>query len=123
MRISDWSSDVCSSDLWERLQPAGQLCDLFGCGSIYSFAVVASMLVKIGEMLLLAFGERPHARCSRRGAAQDRDVFELKWDSGPRSVLELALHKSGIKSCLDVGSQRDNSRISYSPGREVVGPD
>src|SRR3546814_14038492 len=55
--------------VWERLQPAGQLCDLFGCGSIYSLAAVASMLVKIGEMLLLAFGERPQigrASCRER---------------------------------------------------------
>src|SRR3546814_9491392 len=80
------------------------------------------MLVKIGEMLLLAFGERPHARCSRRGAAQDPAVFEMNGDRGPRSVLELAFHKRGIQSCLDACSQSAHRRISYRLVREVFEP-
>src|SRR3546814_17471096 len=118
MRISDWSSDVCSSDLWERLQPAGQLCDLFGCGSIYSLAAVASMLVKIGEMLLLAFGERPHARCSRRGAAQAPAVFEMKRDRGPRSVLDLGFPQRRIQELLDACNPSAHRLTSSPPVRK-----
>src|SRR3546814_6372481 len=75
------------------------------------------MLVKIGEMLLLAFGERPHARCSRRGAAQDPAVFEMNGDRGPRSVLELAFHKRGIQSCRSeehTSELQSLMRISYA---------
>src|SRR3546814_4530475 len=45
MRISDWSSDVCASDLGIGALIGGRLCDLFGSKKIYQY-----------DMLFYAFG-------------------------------------------------------------------
>src|SRR3546814_18998686 len=47
MRISDWSSDVCSSDLWIGKRDTAVLLLLYGCG------------LRVGEALSLTRGMAP----------------------------------------------------------------
>src|SRR3546814_3804425 len=64
MRISDWSSDVCSSDLWRRQRRAGMI-------SIAGSALVAA---------LLWFGLRWIApTIPGMEALADRLIYAFKW--------------------------------------------
>src|SRR3546814_8474259 len=47
MRISDWSSDVCSSDLWEAYESTGNCVMLAGPGS----GKTKTLTVKLARML------------------------------------------------------------------------
>src|SRR3546814_17632848 len=66
MRISDWSSDVCSSDLWAQLVQFGAILVLLSSGVVYlrrahlgealrNLAIWAA----IGAALLLGYSFRP----------------------------------------------------------------
>src|SRR3546814_17541204 len=75
MRISDWSSDVCSSDLLEI--PGGQL-------ALHSSDDVAS-LAKCPERPLQIVGELPAATADILGEAH---AGELLQPPGPERLLE-----------------------------------
>src|SRR3546814_9975744 len=80
MRISDWSSDVCSSDLAARLRSwCSSICDLYRRGSRYSLPrpptpqASAGALVTTKSVVDEALGELPGWNLAGNGRASGRE--------------------------------------------------
>src|SRR3546814_15326943 len=77
MRISDWSSDVCSSDLLDRLDLALEVDRAAGRGHFRD--------MRGGQMIVIVGGHRGRAaresrtrRQHRSGVQQDRDILRAE---------------------------------------------
>src|SRR3546814_4898339 len=96
MRISDWSSDVCSSDLDRRHRERFQYIDDSFGRAIAPLAVVAG---KGGDRALAILGAEidEHQQCRP-------DVQRVGERRGERAVEEAA-QKAGIDQAVDIGRQ------------------
>src|SRR3546814_2008488 len=68
MRISDWSSDVCSSDLWRFLGPDREEVAIRPAGSLRSNsgdAMLPALCAGLGIAILPAFIVRPPLEAGR----------------------------------------------------------
>src|SRR3546814_4903419 len=68
MRISDWSSDVCSSDLWRFLGPDREEVAIRPAGSLRSNsgdAMLPALCAGLGIAILPDFIVRPHLEAGR----------------------------------------------------------
>src|SRR3546814_5780243 len=106
MRISDWSSDVCSSDLW--LSPAA----LHDCGRRACFS---------GRRA--ARRRRPAADHGRRDVMRVGMLGSISWRTPPRgygpwelvtSLLTEALVARGLRSEEHTSELQSLMRISYA---------
>src|SRR3546814_9405594 len=61
MRISDWSSDVCSSDLDDRVEPLAPLAQRFGIVAAEAAHVAPGESALLGERAKAAFREQAAA--------------------------------------------------------------
>src|SRR3546814_19797382 len=95
MRISDWSSDVCSSDLRRMMTPE-QVADAMGVSR-----PTISRKIKAGEIRAVKVGNRnriPYEEFERYWRKTMGDLVELTRD-------ELRDDKIGRASCRDRESQ------------------
>src|SRR3546814_8395269 len=93
MRISDWSSDVCSSDLSHRLafSPDGQYL-FISSGERQKFDPAQDMSVNLGKIVrLLPDGAIP----PDNPFADKGGVTAQIWSLGHRNILGLALDADG----------------------------
>src|SRR3546814_19210481 len=103
MRISDWSSDVCSSDLLDALGPDGWLINI-ARGSIVDEAALIAALAdnRIGGAGLDVFAHEPHV--SAELIAEDRVVLLPHIGSATvetRATMARALIRSLEDEMLD----------------------
>src|SRR3546814_1941302 len=92
MRISDWSSDVCSSDLWRRTLPARPRA---------WWPIGAGIAAALALVVVLWPGLRPDVPI-RSYAASDRiESVQLPDGSSVRLDLETAIDEIGRASCRE----------------------
>src|SRR3546814_6288771 len=109
MRISDWSSDVCSSDLIVSARNEGAAKRVVHCSMIGDLVLDISLVerrtikaVELAHLLLCLFGQRCACSiCFRRDAAQFDRVQARRRRRGRRSEE----HTSELQSLM---------RISYA---------
>src|SRR3546814_16465764 len=107
MRISDWSSDVCSSDLQSRIAPAldGQKPRWRrGCLDLRSFGFgrgVRRARLAARRPFAAAWGEADH-----ESVADAADCFRSHGDTDRKSVVE----GKGVSVRVDVGGSRVNKK-------------
>src|SRR3546814_9759202 len=115
MRISDWSSDVCSSDLAE-----------IGCAGAADLGFIEGdlenpLLAQIpvpGDRLLLVVGPR-HPWASAQ-AVTPADLKQAAWvlrekGSGTRQNFELGLRQFGVDPAgINVALDRKSTRLNSS---------
>src|SRR3546814_19854160 len=90
MRISDWSSDVCSSDLGVRHEEAGGLSSTTGEGVE---ANVGERRVAIGNekmMRRIGISDENWLGTAQEGRAQGRTVMFVAIDGAPGGLLTVA---------------------------------
>src|SRR3546814_19577321 len=109
MRISDWSSDVCSSDLWAYFIGLGH----------YSAALVRAgrVLAERRTALRDALNHYLHERVSIETAPG----ASAYWVSVPAGMdaRELARQAAAIGVLVDPGCRRDGDRKSVVSGKSV----
>src|SRR3546814_20582086 len=107
MRISDWSSDVCSSDLNLRKQWHQELQDKFNLQGSILEAKSYNALRKHGQQ---PFRDSPGpVICSYQFAkSKDEDIKAINWDlvvldEAHRSTEERRVGKEGVSTCRSRG--------------------
>src|SRR3546814_12032900 len=123
MRISDWSSDVCSSDLDEADDPLDlrRLHPDFGIGSTLTEPVQAKRPVRIDHDLDDAgIGQRrgdrrPHRRAQHRAPTVGGDTAG-HW---PGSVGPMVLPPAAIDRKSGVWGQSESVRVDLA-GRRIM---
>src|SRR3546814_1061568 len=104
MRISDWSSDVCSSDLKRALEAAdaGAACLRINPGNIGSSE-------RVGEVVRAAKANGCSIRIGVNAGSLEKDLLEKYGEPCPEALVESALrseeHTSELQSLM---------RISYA---------
>src|SRR3546814_17829769 len=117
MRISDWSSDVCSSDLFEPSKRYGRLAPLFGhrlnrdlivshwpdiervIGAMSDRTVTPSLILK----KLSAYRQQNSLAAAPREVGRiERTLFTLRWfdDTALRRTVTAALNKDEARNTL-----------------------
>src|SRR3546814_2854266 len=127
MRISDWSSDVCSSDLAVHLQaqvvvqpPRRMLLDQVAVAAL-GLRLLAARLRRRLEIALLAIGGERHQPALRRGAAAaffcfPRPAFLAAFFGvflPPPALPPSALRRSASRSEEHTSELQSLIRISY----------
>src|SRR3546814_4833321 len=96
MRISDWSSDVCSSDLVELVvQASGRLDSAVGCADLDR--------VPLGDTTRVGRFERQGKLRSGRTAAQGGDLSVLAMAEMPELALGKDQREFGVPRPFGVG--------------------
>src|SRR3546814_5982401 len=102
MRISDWSSDVCSSDLDGKAGPRPRTADRISCQGNHGGLAVSGTRPLNGVMTHASF---PAIRMRRtRAAAWSRAMFAEN-RIGPQDLIRSEEHTSELQSLM---------RISYA---------
>src|SRR3546814_6376419 len=116
MRISDWSSDVCSSDLEMREEGAGDVADAFGVEEIELHEAFDRALAgAVGEFhpardLALEIEGQPvlgaHREDVEMAAHREQEIF------GALELAQLARrHQPGVD---ELGQDRQSTRLNSS---------
>src|SRR3546814_2602669 len=108
MRISDWSSDVCSSDLAVETVKAGFVGFAAGAGKRDEHDLARELALPFGEMLFLGHrrdDDRSGDRAVRRRRPGDRNRGERERARGHHPRARSEEHTSELQSLM---------RISYA---------
>src|SRR3546814_9443377 len=112
MRISDWSSDVCSSDLWLALpEPPDAICTIYDAGAIQLMEILKERGIQVPtDIAVTGFGNDPAACLLVPGlTTYEQKLYEIGLVAG-KKMLDLVK-----KRFTDVTSE-----ITISTGRLVV---
>src|SRR3546814_17410135 len=96
MRISDWSSDVCSSDLLSGPQQFQSLAQ-HGCACLRLLVALLPFLDKIGHSLFKALKVREHQL--RFDGFRVGDGIDLAFDMGDVRSEESRVGKECVSQC------------------------
>src|SRR3546814_5235379 len=119
MRISDWSSDVCSSDLLVQF-PIAAACDSHRPDETQPFAAI---VIFIGEEVLGDFHPRPGARAignreQRRGDQRGKEEHDLEQPPPVAAHQPQPVDRDGHEHEVEADpDQRDrkSTRLNSSP--------
>src|SRR3546814_12761976 len=104
MRISDWSSDVCSSDLWNRYEQIYQKTPIDAVATAHT-----PITMRLDDGTHLAFHEAALVDYSgmwlKRVEGRKFRATLAPSSRGPRVVRDLAFPKTGRASCRERGCQ------------------
>src|SRR3546814_6347191 len=102
MRISDWSSDVCSSDLFRKRFPNGLAG--FASNQVSELVILAAHNIREPPQRFNAIAERLRGPCWPGGASTGHLCINVADGSGPKSRRSEE-HTSELQSLM---------RISYA---------
>src|SRR3546814_16456531 len=109
LRISDWSSDVCSSDLWFLL-PFYPLIDHWPLAAVWA-------LLTLGTVVLLVL---PWLVRARRMAGRQRS-YQVALHPGPRHINARSgetVLEAGLRAGLVLPYECSTGGIGRGPGRD-----
>src|SRR3546814_12314325 len=120
MRISDWSSDVCSSDLWYRISNLDY--EWWDC-TYDDFSTICEILgveLKTHPIRLMGGGTRQKACIHFRGfwSPGDGASFEGRWHHAKGSVAKLNAYAPKDAQLHDIAARPEERRV----GNECVSP-
>src|SRR3546814_17368438 len=113
MRISDWSSDVCSSDLVDRAVAAAA--DAFAGWAAASPEVRADLLHRIGEALFARSAEIGHLLAREDGKTRAAGVRTEAGPVGPECVSTCRYRAAAFQSKQNRNQHENKTSLTEPP--------
>src|SRR3546814_17586034 len=117
MRISDWISDVCSSDLGQSLQVVDRLAQQYQQGEVESrFIIAQTITLRSGDV------DRVAGLAGRLGELVSAGLVlsdEHQWNAGPTYVFTALNDLTPAMNAAATPNASAGDRTSYAWGNRV----